>query len=192
MIRKYLVALIGALVALWLPAHAQQRAPALTSNSLIEQLQKATPDGERLIELRGYVGPSTPETVKLYRSLSLANYYEIPRNAIVNVVQEGDPKTGPVKLFVRGSATIVHATRLSAGMFSSSRQAGASRLGSAGPDSVFSSHSAKALLGARLRLAEEEGWPICGSLGSLCVCSPFATCCLDGTNCYCIYGPCAH
>jgi hypothetical protein len=45
---------------------------------------------------------------------SLPRYFEIPRSAIVSMVQDGDPKTGPVKLYVRGSATVVSAGRLPA------------------------------------------------------------------------------
>ena len=76
------------------------------------------------MELKGYVGPSTPETVRLYMNLSLSSYVEIPRNAVVNILQEGDSKTGPVKLYVRNSATIVTAVRHSASTISSSRRAG--------------------------------------------------------------------
>lgn len=109
-----------ALIALGLagtPLFAQQNVPEIAPNQLVEQMLRNAQNGDgSIVEFRGYVGPSTPETVKLYRTLSLSSYFEIPRSAIVNAVQEGDPKTGPVKLYVRGSATIVTSVRHSAGL----------------------------------------------------------------------------
>src|SRR5262245_59177677 len=85
-------------------AQQQQTAPTIEPNPLVEQMLRSAPEG--IVELKGYVGPSTPEMVRLYMSLTLSSYVEIPRSAIVNVLQEGDPKIGPVKLYVRSSATI--------------------------------------------------------------------------------------
>lgn len=97
------------------PSSAQQtfNPSSIAPNPLVEQMLRAVPEAERIVELRGYVGPSTAETVRLYGDLTLSRYFEIPRNAIVNMVQEGDPKTGPVKLYVRSSATVVVASRFS-------------------------------------------------------------------------------
>jgi hypothetical protein len=107
------------------PSFAQQTfsPSSVAPNPVVEQMLRATPDGEPLVELRGYVGPSTPETVRLYVSLSLSQYLEIPRSAIVYLLPEGDPKTGPVKLYVRGTATVVSANRLIASSAASSQQA---------------------------------------------------------------------
>jgi hypothetical protein len=107
------------------PLFAQQNVPEIAPNQLVEQMLRSAQNGDgSIVEFRGYVGPSTPETVKLYPNLSLSSYLEIPRSAIVNAVQEGDPKTGPVKLYVRGSATIVTSVRHSAGLGPFSQRAG--------------------------------------------------------------------
>src|SRR5262245_38207348 len=115
--RKLLAALMGfcsLCVAVFDKSLAQQGAPAINTSPLVEQLLRAAPDGEQLVELSGYVGSSTPETVRLYRSPSLSSYFEIPRAAIVHSVQDGDPKKGLTTLYVRSSATIVTALRHSA------------------------------------------------------------------------------
>ena len=88
---------------------------SITPNPLIEQMLRASSEGEEIVELRGYVGPSTPDTVRLYEKLSMARYFEIPRSAIVCASYEGDPTTSPVRLHIRGSATIVWARSLTAG-----------------------------------------------------------------------------
>lgn len=88
--------------------------PELQPNPAIEELLRKSPEGEKLVELKGYVGPSTAETLRLYPSLDLSRYLEIPRSAIVSSAREGDSATGTVKLHVRGSATVVVATSISA------------------------------------------------------------------------------
>ena len=107
------------------PSFAQQtdRPFSISPNPLIEQMLRASPDGDQIVELRGYVGPSTPDTVRVYKSLTLSHYFEIPRSAIVHSSQEGDANTGPVKLYVRGSAMIVSATRHTASAASRTRRA---------------------------------------------------------------------
>jgi hypothetical protein len=107
------------------PSFAQQTfsPSSVVPNPVVEQMIRAVPDGESIAELKGYVGPSTAETVRLYDSLSLKRYIEIPRSAIVNMAQEGDSKTGPVKLYVRGTAIVVSASRLTASASASSHQA---------------------------------------------------------------------
>ncbi|MGX9432611.1 MULTISPECIES: hypothetical protein [Bradyrhizobium] len=61
------------------PLFAQQNVPEIAPNQLVEQmLRSAQKDDGGIVEFRGYVGPSTPETVKLYRTLSLSSYFEIP------------------------------------------------------------------------------------------------------------------
>jgi hypothetical protein len=88
--------------------------PELQPNPKVEELLRKSPEGEQIVELKGYVGPSAPDTVRLYQSLSLSHYYEIPRSAIVSATREGDPTTGPVKLYIRASTPVVLATQLSA------------------------------------------------------------------------------
>lgn len=125
--RKPLKALAGLYLLCILPfgvSLAQQAAPGISTSPLVEQLLRAAPDGEQLVELSGYVGLSTPEMVRLYRNLSLSSYLEIPRTAIVHSVQEGDPKRGQTRLYVRGSATVVSAFRHNAqSLAASSRRA---------------------------------------------------------------------
>src|SRR5436189_243811 len=104
------------------PSLAQQTTPTIVPNPLVEQLMRAAPQGEKLVELRGYVGTSTPDTVRLYADLSLSRYFDIPRSAIVHLVQEGDPKTGPVKIYLHGSTAIVSGIRHSASAIAPSSQ----------------------------------------------------------------------
>jgi hypothetical protein len=81
-----------------MPASAQQTqafSPSVVKASpLVEQMLGTTTDGDRIVELKGHVGPSTRDTVRLYADLSLTRYFEIPRSAIVSMVQDGDPNTG--------------------------------------------------------------------------------------------------
>jgi hypothetical protein len=94
------------------PSSAQT--PSITPSPLVGQMLGTATDSEPIVELKGYVGPTTPEMVRLYADLSLQRYLEIPRGAIIGKVQEGDPTSGPVKLYVRGSTIVVSANRLSA------------------------------------------------------------------------------
>jgi hypothetical protein len=113
-------------VALFLvttPSFAQQNVPEIATNQLVEQMLRSPQNDGGIVEIRGYVGLSTPETVRLYSNLSLSSYSDIPRSAVVNTVPEGDPKLGPVKLFVRGSATIITSVRHSAALVPSSQRA---------------------------------------------------------------------
>ncbi|HVF78079.1 MAG TPA: hypothetical protein VNA28_07260 [Solirubrobacteraceae bacterium] len=96
----------------------QEDPSAITPNPLIERMARATPDGEDIVELRGYVGSSGPGTVRLYETLSMSRYFEIPRAAVVGSAYEGDPVTGRAKLYVRGSTKIVWARSLTASVAS--------------------------------------------------------------------------
>jgi hypothetical protein len=87
------------------------QAPQLAPSPIITEMLRAAPEGEGLVSFSGYVGPSTPDTVRLYENLSLSRYLEIPRSAIVHALQEGDSKTSPVKLYVRSSAMIASVNR---------------------------------------------------------------------------------
>jgi hypothetical protein len=123
---------ICAILMLWAAGCAgalAQTPPELQPSPIIEDMLRKSPEGGQIVEFRGYIGPSsTPDVVRLYQSLGLARYYEIPRSAIINAIRDEDPKTGAVKVYVRGSATIVIASKVPAAVaaFASAR---ASNLG---------------------------------------------------------------
>jgi hypothetical protein len=131
---RRIIAIPTAMVLIALSAHASlfaQQSPTaqspsapptqaphqLAPNPLITELLRAAPDGEEIVRFSGYVGPSTPETVRLYENLSLSRYLEIPRSAILHS-EEGDSKTSPVKIFVRSSAIITSVNRSTASSLS--------------------------------------------------------------------------
>jgi hypothetical protein len=126
---------ICAILMLWAAGCAgalAQTPPELQPSPIIEDMLRKSPEGGQIVEFRGYIGPSsTPDVVRLYQSLGLARYYEIPRSAIINAIRDEDPKTGAVKVYVRGSATIVIASKVPAAVaaFASAR---ASNLGAFG------------------------------------------------------------
>jgi hypothetical protein len=98
------------------PAFCFAQQTSITTNAIVEQLLRDA-GGEQIVELSGYVGPSTPETIRLYQDLSLIRYLEIPRAEIIHSLQQGDPKFGPTKIYVRGTAKILVAKRQSASTF---------------------------------------------------------------------------
>jgi len=79
-------------------------------SAVVQQLLRETAAGET-VELSGYVGPSAPDVVRLYGSLALGDYVEVPRAALVSVLDDAGPKDGPVRLLVRANATVVSARR---------------------------------------------------------------------------------
>jgi hypothetical protein len=114
---RALPAAIGTLwigVALGTAAWAQQPTPydpsSISSSPLIEQML-ARPTTGGFIELTGHVGPSTPETVRLFWDLSLTRYWEIPRSEIVQFVPGNGPND-PVKLYVSAASSLIAANRL--------------------------------------------------------------------------------
>jgi hypothetical protein len=126
MVRPHVFLAIAALFGLTtysLPslAQAQRTQPqpfspsSITSSPTVEQMLQNPKDGQpqTTVALRGYVGPSAPEVVRLYWDLTLTRYFEIPRNAIIQQVQGQDPKNDPVTLYVRSSTPIVTANSLS-------------------------------------------------------------------------------
>lgn len=90
----------------------------LVPNQIVKQQLRATPNGEPAVELSGYIGYATPESVRLYKDLSLSSYFDVPRGDILHSSQEGDPTTSPVTLYVRSSATIVLGSRIKASRLS--------------------------------------------------------------------------
>ncbi len=74
----------------------------LKVNPIIEKLSEVA-GRDSAVELQGYVGPSEPNVIRLYRSLSMTHYVEIPKDAILHAVETKDDDTGQVKLFVAGS-----------------------------------------------------------------------------------------
>src|ERR1700741_283967 len=91
----------------WEAAMADSNQSSITPNLLIEHLLRESSDKDEIVELRGYVGSSTPDVVRLNKDLSASRYLEIPRGAIIHSSYEGDPTTCPLKLYVRGSTSIV-------------------------------------------------------------------------------------
>lgn len=77
------------------------------------QVNQTTHSSVRPSKLRGHVGPSTAETVRLYWDLSLTRYWEIPRSAILLQVSGGRPGD-PVDLYVPSTTAIVTATSMPA------------------------------------------------------------------------------
>jgi hypothetical protein len=59
-----------------------------------------------IVELNGLVGPSDPEKLRLYRSLELSYYLEMPREAILHAERIGDGKGGKVRVYVLKSTHI--------------------------------------------------------------------------------------
>lgn len=69
---KKLIALAASLFimgdTLICPSFAQENPPSpLVPNQIVEQLLRATPNGEPAVELSGYIGYATPESVRLYK-----------------------------------------------------------------------------------------------------------------------------
>jgi hypothetical protein len=98
---------------------------SIMPNPMVEQMLRVVPDGESIVELTGYVGPSTPDTVRLYPDLTMSRYFDIPRNAIVNLMHAGESKNGAVKLYVRGVAPVVMGSRTTANVAALSFRASA-------------------------------------------------------------------
>jgi hypothetical protein len=71
------------------------------------------PTGTVITRLKGYVGPSTAETVKLYWDLSLSRYWEIPRSAILSQVPGNGPND-PVTILVPSVTPIITANSMPA------------------------------------------------------------------------------
>ncbi len=105
-----------------LPAAAQQAFDPSTvaPSPLVESLARSTGGDGNVVELQGFVGPSTPETVRLYTDMTLRHYLEIPRQSIVQQVP-GATESEPVTLYTSSSTVIGAVTRAPAGTYGQAR-----------------------------------------------------------------------
>lgn len=132
--RSFLAASLALSLSL-LPASAQQSFDPATiaPNPLVENLARSAGGDGSVIELQGFVGPSTPETVRLYTDMTLRHYLEIPRQSIVQQVP-GATDRDPVTLYTSSSTVIGAVTRAPAGTYGQARDlAKAFRATSAAP-----------------------------------------------------------
>jgi hypothetical protein len=112
--RSFLAASIAFSLAV-VPTSAQTFDPATVApNPMVEGLARSATEGGGLVELQGFVGPSTPETVRLYTDMTFSRYLEIPRQSIVQQVP-GATDTKPVKLYTSSATIIGQVTRIPAG-----------------------------------------------------------------------------
>jgi len=88
--------------------------PPIAPNKLVEALERVGPGTDGIVEIKGYVASSSGETVRVYTDLSLTTFIDIPKEAILHSIQDGDPAATPLRLFVRGSSTLVMGTRFKA------------------------------------------------------------------------------
>jgi hypothetical protein len=99
------------------PALSQAFDPATVApNPAVEQLSRSLDAGGELVELQGFVGPSTPETVRLYKDLTLNQYLEIPRQSIVQQVS-GANTSQPLTIYILSSTVVRSVTRMQAGEY---------------------------------------------------------------------------
>jgi hypothetical protein len=83
----------------------------LKVNSVVESLASAAEDAG-LARLEGYVGPSDSETIRLYGTLDMTYFADIPRDAILHAQQVPGRSDGSVQVFMRPETEIrVHLTR---------------------------------------------------------------------------------
>ena len=107
-------------------AQAQQASSLdLTPNPEIERLAKAVQEGEPLVPMKGFIGAASPNDVRLYTSMSLSTWVDLPKSAVVSVTRAGEGTSGPSTLFVRPNATASFGHRDTAATFSSSLSGGA-------------------------------------------------------------------
>ncbi|MBD0693043.1 hypothetical protein BG452_40175 [Streptomyces sp. CBMA123] len=77
-------------------------------------MQAVADDGDKVTELQGYPAPPGHGTFRLFLDLSLSRYLEIPLEAILASVEPEETAPGPTKVYVRSSAQLVAARRLTA------------------------------------------------------------------------------
>jgi hypothetical protein len=83
--RSFLAASIAFSLAV-VPTSAQTFDPATVApNPMVEGLARSATEGGGLVELQGFVGPSTPETVRLYTDMTFSRYLEIPRQSVTRI-----------------------------------------------------------------------------------------------------------
>lgn len=100
---------------------------------VVEKLVKAAGD-DSVAQLEGYVGPSRGDTVRLYLTLELTSYADIPRDALLHV-EELSEAGGRVRAHLLGSREIQLVARRSVSV-RASRLSSALRLGQAGGGEV--------------------------------------------------------
>jgi hypothetical protein len=73
-------------------------------NPIVEKLLS---QGEGpLVALKGYVGPSTGSTVRLYDSITLGSYTDVPKNAVITTTP-GSSDADPTTLYIRSGVVLI-------------------------------------------------------------------------------------
>jgi hypothetical protein len=74
---------------------------------IVETLLKAS-GGRPVWLLTGYIGPSTEDVLRLYQDLTLGEYFEIPKEAVIHVVAEAEAGKTDVYVLVGTEITAFH------------------------------------------------------------------------------------
>ncbi|WP_076857930.1 hypothetical protein [Bradyrhizobium mercantei] len=156
------------------PGQAQQPAPAdsnasIVANPAVERILRDPKQGEATVVLEGYVGLSTPETVRLYSDLTLQRYWDIPRNEIVRQVQGNDPEKDPIKLYVRSSTLVASASKMTAEIATMQR-------------AMFDSSGKRSMR----RTSSKSRFAGTGAMAGIEVCSGFCEVCALGAGAACL------
>jgi len=77
----------------------------LSVNPILDAL--ATKGSGKVVELRGFVGPSDSTVVRLYESLEMVSYLEIPKSEVLHAVADPKSANGAIKLYVRGNTELL-------------------------------------------------------------------------------------
>jgi hypothetical protein len=78
---------------------------ALKVNPLLAKLA-ARAGQSRIVEMEGYIGPADTGVVRLYGSLSMDSYTEIPKDGVIEAIECADSKDGRVKLYVADTTEV--------------------------------------------------------------------------------------
>jgi hypothetical protein len=78
---------------------------ALSVNPIVARLVKGAGTGS-VIGLTGFVGPSEGVSIRLYESLSLDRYLDIPKDSVLHSLAVPDDAHGQVTIYVRSDAKI--------------------------------------------------------------------------------------
>lgn len=82
-----------------------QNNDVLNVNPILEALAQKGPG--RVVELKGFIGPSDATVVRLHESLEMVSYLEIPRSEVLHAVADPKSTNGAVKLYVLGNTEIL-------------------------------------------------------------------------------------
>lgn len=63
------------------------------------------------VMIRGYLGTSSEESVRLYETLDTSDYIEVPKEAVLLVEEEKGGESGAVRAFVRSSSEMLTVQR---------------------------------------------------------------------------------